>query len=125
MSYVKNYYVIISLIVLMVLRIFVSGIWFSTIILAGFLIALHDIIIKVYDQNKTIIIQRQKIRYAIVSIVLNAFFVIILVVAIINFIIGIKLICSATVLDEITIFTLLISLPQSFIIKKINKIIRT
>ncbi len=121
----KNIYVIIALIVLMITRVFVCyGDWFSTVVIAGFLVALFDIISKLYLANRTLVIDKQKIRYAVIFIILNLIFVSALILLIINAIINLEFFSKVVVLDEITLLTLLISLPQNLIIEAINRSVR-
>ena len=125
MTKIKNFYVIIAILVLMITRIFVDSCsWFSSVIIAGFLVALFDIISKVSEANRTLVIHRHKKRNAIILIILHLIFVSILILLVINAIINLEFINKDIVLDEITLLTLLISLPQNLIIDGMNKYIR-
>ena len=123
MKFLKNAYLIFILVLLMVLRLFANGSWFSTIVFAGFVIALYDIIHKVFHSNRNIIKNQQKERFAIVFIILNILFVLCLALIVVDLVTNWAWLDNTTLLDEVTLLTLLISLPQSQIIEWINNYI--
>lgn len=123
MKFLKNAYLIFILVLLMVLRLFANGSWFSTIVFAGFVIALYDIIHKVFHSNRNIIKNQQKERFAIVFIILNILFVLCLALIVVDLVTNWAWLDNATLLDEVTLLTLLISLPQSQLIEWINNYI--
>ena len=123
MKLLKNAYLILVLILLMVLRLFAEGSWFSAIVFAGFAVALYDIIHKIFHSNRNIIKNRQKERFAIVFIVLNVVFILCLALIVVDLVTNWAWMDNITLLDEITLLTLLISLPQSQIIEWVNNFI--
>lgn len=123
MKLLKNTYLIFILVLLIILRLFASGSWFSTIVFAGFVIALYDIIHKVFSSNRNIIKNQQKERFAIVFIILNVIFVLCLALIVVDLVTNWAWLDNTTLLDEVTLLTLLISLPQGQIIEWINNYI--
>lgn len=124
MKSIKNIHIVIIIIVLFIFRLFKSGGWFGCVVIAGFLVALFDIIVKLYKTNTNLVFDKHKSRYGLILIGLNLLFSIGLILLFANAIWYISWINNTLVLDEITLLTLLISLPQESIISRINSTIR-
>lgn len=123
MKTVKSLYYIIALIVLMIVRPFASGNWFGSIVLAGLFTAWLNLLNTIWSDNFHLVSKKSKSRYAIIMLCISLLGVILLILAILNLILNITWLNHPTVLDEITLFTLLISLEQNTIVSMFNRII--
>ncbi len=123
MKTVKSLYYIIALIVLMIVRPFASGNWFGSIVLAGLFTAWLNLLNTIWSDNLHLVSKKSKSRYAIIMLCISLLGVILLILAILNLILNITWLNHPTVLDEITLFTLLISLEQNTIVSMFNRII--
>lgn len=124
MRAIKNFYIIISLIALMIVRLFAPGEWFGSIVLAGLFVTLLDTIRKIQINNAHITDESSKKRYAIVHIVLIIIGAVLLILAIINLVHNITWLNKPIVLDEFTLFTLLVCLAQNTVVDIANSIIK-
>ncbi len=124
MDKIKDVHIMILIVFLMIMRLFVAGKWFGCVVLAGLLVAIFDLISKLYKSNLKLVANRQKVRYGICFIILNVFFFIGCVLIALNIILEMQWLSDATFLDEITLFTLLLTLPQNLIVEHINQIIQ-
>ena len=124
MDKIKDVHIMILIVFLMIMRLFVAGKWFGCVVLAGLLVAIFDLISKLYKSNLKLVANRQKVRYGICFIILNVFFFIGCVLIALNIILEMQWLSGATFLDEITLFTLLLTLPQNLIVEHINQIIQ-
>ena len=68
MKAIKNFYTIISLIVLMILRPFSPGEWFGSVAIAGLFVIWVDTIQKVWKANNKLTLEQEKVRYAVVML---------------------------------------------------------
>lgn len=112
------------IIFLMIIRFFASGKWFGCVVIAGLLVAIFDLIIKLYKSNLQIVVKQQKVRYGICFILLNILFLLGCILIAVNVIFEIQWLNEAIFLDEMTLLTLLLTLSQNLILESINKIIR-
>lgn len=124
MDKIKDVHIMVLIVFLMIMRLFVAGKWFGCVVLAGLLVAIFDLISKLYKSNLKLVANRQKVRYGICFIILNVFFFIGCVLIALNIILEMQWLSDATFLDEITLFTLLLTLPQNLIVEHINQIIQ-
>lgn len=124
MDKIKDVHIMVLIIFLMIMRLFVVGKWFGCVVLAGLLVAIFDLISKLYKNNLRLVEKRQKIRYGICFIILNVFFFIGCALIALNIMLEIQWLSDAAFLDEITLFTLLLSLSQNLIVERINQIIQ-
>ena len=124
MDKIKDVHIMILIVFLMIMRLFVAGKWFGCVVLAGLLVAIFDLISKLYKSTLKLVANRQKVRYGICFIILNVFFFIGCVLIALNIILEMQWLSDATFLDEITLFTLLLTLPQNLIVEHINQIIQ-
>lgn len=124
MDKIKDIHIMVLIVFLMIMRLFVAGKWFGCIVLAGLLVAIFDLINKLYKSNLKLVANRQKVRYGICFIILNIFFFIGCVLIALNIILEIQWLSDVTFLDEITLFTLLLTLPQNLIVERINQLIQ-
>lgn len=124
MDKIKDVHIMVLIVFLMIMRLFVAGKWFGCVVLAGLLVATFDLISKLYKSNLKLVANRQKVRYGICFIILNVFFFIGCVLIALNIIMEMQWLSDATFLDEITLFTLLLTLPQNLIVEHINQIIQ-
>jgi len=120
----KNWYISIILLILMILRFIASGKWFGSVVVAGVLVTWIDTTNKIWKENLNVIGTRKKARYAIVLLAMFFIGLIQVVLIVVNSVMGIEWLNLPIVLDEITLFALLICLSQNEIIGLLNKIIR-
>lgn len=123
MKAIKNFYTIISLIVLMILRPFSPGEWFGSVAIAGLFVTWVDAIQKVWKANNKLTLEQEKVRYAVVMLVLSLFGLVQLILIIVNLIVGIEWLNLPVVLDELTLLALLVCLAQNTLVEFINNII--
>lgn len=124
MNKIRDGHIFWLLVFLMVVRVFVGGKWFANIVIAGMLVALLDLINKLFRSNQEIVNNRQKIKYGIWIVILNFSFWVGCVLILLNIILEIPILCDITFLDEITLLTLVLTLSQKMILEKINEMIR-
>lgn len=124
MKAIKNLYVVISLIVLMILRPFAPGEWFGSIVIAGLFVTWLDTMHRIWKSNADLTIENEKIRYAIVFVVMVLVGVALLILIVVNLVIGLKWLNLPIVLDECTLLALLICLSQNTIVDIANSIIK-
>lgn len=124
MKAIKNFYTIISLIVLMILRPFSPGEWFGSVAIAGLFVTWVDAIQKVWKANNKLTLEQEKVRYAVVMLVLSLFGLVQLILIIVNLIVGIEWLNLPVVLDELTLLALLVCLAQNTLVEFINNIIK-
>lgn len=124
MKAIKNFYTIISLIVLMILRPFSPGEWFGSIAIAGLFVTWMDTIQKIWKTNNKLTLESEKVRYAVVMLILSLIGLIQLILIIVNLIVGIGWLNLSVVLDELTLLALLACLAQTTIVEFINNIIK-
>lgn len=124
MNKIKDIHILIFIIFLMVIRIGEEGKWFGVVVLSSLLIPLFEIINKIYLNNLNLVEKNQKVRYGIFLTISNLIFLLILLLLVIDFVKDIKWMNTSLFLDEITLLTLLLTLPQNLIIEIINNLIR-
>lgn len=124
MKAIKNFYTIISLIVLMILRPFSPGEWFGSVAIAGLFVTWVDTIQKVWKANNKLTLEQEKVHYAVVMLVLSLFGLVQLILIIVNLIVGIEWLNLPVVLDELTLLALLVCLAQNTLVEFINNIIK-
>jgi len=124
MNVIKNWYAIVALVTLMVTRLFASGEWFGSVVVAGVLVTWIDTTNKIWHKNSNIIRIKEKVRFAIVMLSMSFFGVVQLVLIIVNLVVGLKWLNSPLILDEITLMALLICVIQNEFIDWINNIIK-
>ena len=124
MKAIKNFYTIISLIVLMILRPFSPGEWFGSIAIAGLFVTWMDTIQKIWKTNNKLTLESEKVRYAVVMLILSLIGLIQLILIIVNLIVGIGWLNLSVVLDELTLLALLACLAQTVLVEFINNIIK-
>lgn len=124
MDKVKDIHIFGSIFSLMIMRVFGTGKWFSCVVYAGLLVALFDLISKLYKSNMTLVDKKHMIRYGGYFVALNFIFGIGCILIFLNLILEIPWLNDVALLDEITLLTLLLTLPQKLILEKINKEIR-
>lgn len=125
MRTIKNIYSGVGIFTLMILRLFVSGNWFGSIVLWGLLIAWIDTIGKVLKECDSITHINERRKHAIVMIIMTLFGLVLLLLSIINLVNNISFINDPIFIDEVTLVTLLISLLQNSIIRFICNRIKT
>ncbi|MBQ4517683.1 MAG: hypothetical protein II997_03750 [Clostridia bacterium] len=124
MNVIKNWYAIVALVTLMVIRLFASGEWFGSVVVAGVLVTWIDTTNKIWHKNSNIIRTKEKVRFAIVMLSMSFLGVVQLVLIIVNLVVGLKWLNSPLILDEITLMALLICVIQNEFIDWINNIIK-
>ena len=125
MKAIKNLYVIVSIVVLMIIRPFAPGEWFGSIVIAGLFVTWLDTIHKVWKSNFDFLSEQEKERYAIALILMAGIGLVLLVLIIVNFIVHIRWLNSSVVLDEITLLALLICLSQETFVNLVTGLIKT
>ena len=124
MKAIKNLYVIITMVVLMIVRPFAPGEWFGSIVVAGLFVTWLDTIHKVWRSKEELSITKQKERYAIVIMLMVVIGLILLIFIVVNFIVNIALLNSSVILDEITLLALLLCLSQDTLVSLLINIIK-
>lgn len=125
MNAIKNLYIVISLIALMILRPFSPGEWFGSIVIAGLLVTWLDTMHKIWKSNPSLTIENEKIRYAMVFVVMGLIGAALLVLILVNLVINLGWLNLPIVLDECTLLALLICLSQNTIVNIANNIIKS
>lgn len=125
MKAIKDFYVITTLIVLMIIRPFAPGEWFGSIVIAGLLVTWLDTTYNIWKSNTNITSEREKARYAIVLIIMALLGAAMLILIILNLIMEITWLNTSIVLDEATLLALLLCLSQNTIIGIANCIIKS
>ncbi len=125
MKAIKDFYVITTLIVLMIIRPFAPGEWFGSIVIAGLLVTWLDTTYKIWKSNTNITSEREKARYAIVLIIMALLGAAMLILIILNLIMEITWLNTSIVLDEATLLALLLCLSQNTTIGIANCIIKS
>lgn len=100
----------------MAVRPFASGYWFGSIVVAGLLVTWIDYMIKVSAIGIKLANPRQKEMYGKTMAFMGIVGAILLILLVYNLIIPIQWLNIPIVLDEITLFTLLLCLCQETII---------
>ena len=124
MHAIKNLYIIISMVVLMIIRPFAPGEWFGPIVIAGLFVTWLDTIHKIWKSNLELPFEKEKERYAIALIIMTGIGLIMLVFIIVNLIVHIEWLNSSVVLDEITLLALLLCLSQEVVVNSITCLIK-
>lgn len=124
MNKIKDIHTVVVIIFLMIIRTKEEGKWFGVVVLSSLLIPLFEIIKKIYLNNLNLVGKKQKVRYGIFLIIFNFIFLLILILLIIYLVKDIKWMNTSLFLDEITLLTILLTLPQNLIIELINNSIR-
>lgn len=123
MKIIRKFYITIALITLMIIRLFASGTWFASIVVCGLLVSWVDLISRVRKSYADINTDKGRVRYAITLSILSLFGAAFLILIIVNLALGIKWMNSPLLLDECTLFTLLICLCQDMIVNILYLII--
>lgn len=124
MRTIKTFYVAISLFCLMVLRLFVSGNWVGSVTVAGLFVAWVDTTNQIRLSFTNFKSASEKIRYGKVITVLVLLGAVQLLLMIINVIVGINWLNQPLVLDEISLFSLLMCLSQKEFVVLLVSIIK-
>lgn len=123
MNVIKQFYIFIALIALMIIRPFASSQWMGSVAVAGLLVTWTDTMQQIWNDNKNLICKRKKVKYAISFLIMSVLSIVFLVLILVNLIVGIEWLNAPICLDEITLLSLLLCLSQKLIIRLINNII--
>ena len=124
MEKVKDTHIFWSIVILIIIRIFQAGKWVACVTIAGFIIAISDIIRNIYLANQDLVDEEEKVRYGTIFIGANILLGIATCLLLVNFTMEIEILYSSILIDEISLFTLLLTLSQKKILRKINNMIR-
>lgn len=124
MKVIKNFYIIISLITLIILRPFASGDWFGSIVVAGLFVTWIDTLHKIWLENAELNNEQEKLRYVVILLTMTLMGLVLLILIIVNLVISIDWLNSPLVLDEFTLVALLICLSQDVLVKMMTGIIK-
>lgn len=124
MEKIKDTHIFRSIIFLIIIRLFQGGKWVACVTIAGLIIAFVDVIRKLYAENRDLVDENEKVRYGSILVVIDILLGIIIFLLIINLTMDIKILYSSILIDEISLFTLLLTLSQKEILQKINNKIR-
>ena len=124
MKIIKSIYVVISLLCLMIVRVFVSGNWVGSVAVAGLLVAWIDITNQVRLSLSCFRSPSEKKRYGKVLAFLVLTGAVQLILIIVNLIIGINWLNHPLLLDEISLFSLLICLAEREFVNMFVSIIK-
>ena len=108
----------------MILRPFSPGEWFGSIAIAALFVTWMDTIQKIWKTNNKLTLESEKVRYAVVMLILSLIGLIQLILIIVNLIVGIGWLNLSVVLDELTLLALLACLAQTTLVEFINNIIK-
>ena len=123
MKVIKNIYLVITLIVLMILRPFASGNWFGSIVVAGLFVTWMDTMNCVWQDNSNLN-GREKVRYGIIFTIMGLVGVVLLILIIVNLVKDIDWLNNTIFLDEITLLALMICISQKSFIRLLGNIIK-
>lgn len=123
MKVIKNIYLVIALIVLMILRPFASGNWFGSIVVAGLFVTWMDTMNCVWQDNSNLN-GREKVRYGIIFTIMGLVGVVLLILIIVNLVKDIAWLNNTIFLDEITLLALMICISQKSFIRLLGNIIK-
>ena len=123
MKVIKNIYLVIALIVLMILRPFASGNWFGSIVVAGLFVTWMDTMNCVWQDNSNLN-GREKVRYGIIFTIMGLVGVVLLILIIVNLVKDIDWLNNTIFLDEITLLALMICISQKSFIRLLGNIIK-
>lgn len=123
MRTIRNLYIFVSLLTLMILRPFAPGQWMGSVTVAGLLITWLDTIHQVWINNRDIIAIDKKKKYACLLSIMALVGLVLLVLILVNLIVGLEWLNYPIVLDEITLLSILTCLFQKTIIHWSNKLI--
>lgn len=123
MHAIKNFYIFVALLALMIVRPFAPGAWMGSVAVAGLLVTWLDTMRQVWNSNRKLISKSKKKKYAIMLTTMAALGIVLLVLIVINLIVGIEWLNQSLCTDEITLLSLLICLCQNTIIHFINWVI--
>ena len=123
MHAIKNFYIFVALLALMIVRPFAPGAWMGSVAVAGLLVTWLDTMRQVWNSNRKLISKSKKKKYAIMLTTMAVLGIVLLVLIVINLIVGIEWLNQSLCTDEITLLSLLICLCQNAIIHFINWVI--
>lgn len=123
MKVIKNLYLVIALIVLMILRPFASGNWFGSVVVAGLFVTWMDTMNCVWQDNSKLN-GSEKVRYGVIFIIMGLIGLVLLIMIVVNFIKNIDWLNNTIFLDEITLLALLICISQKSFIRLLGNIIK-
>ena len=115
MKVIKDLYLIITLLVLMLLRPWAPGNWFGSVVVAGLLVTWLDTLNHIWEDNSTSN-DKEKVRYGVIFTIMGLIGLSLLILLVINLVKSIEWLNSTIVLDELTLLALLLCVSQkSFI----------
>lgn len=123
MKVIKNLYLIIALVVLMILRPFALGDWFGSVVVAGLFVTWMDTVNCVW-QNNSNLYGKEKIRYGIIFTIMGLVGLVLLILIIANFVKDIDWLNNEIFLDEITLLALMICISQKSFVGLLDNIIK-
>lgn len=123
MEKIKQTHIFWFIVVLMIIRLFCAGKWMACVGMAGLMIAIGDVLCRFYCENRDVSGDRMRTRYGIVFIFINLLFFITGILLIVNMIADVPCLYDVLLVDEMTLFTLLLTITQNKVIDKLNKFI--
>ena len=123
MKVIKNTYLILSLVVLMLLRPSATGMWFGSVVVAGLFVTWLDTMNCVW-QNNSELNREQKVRYGAIFVIMALVGLGLLVLIIVNLVKNIAWLNNALFLDEITLLALVLCISQKSFVAFLGKIIK-
>lgn len=123
MKVIKDLYLIITLLVLMLLRPWAPGNWFGSVVVAGLLVTWLDTLNHIWEDNSTSN-DKEKVRYGVIFTIMGLIGLSLLILLVINLVKSIEWLNSTIVLDELTLLALLLCVSQKSFINLLGNIIK-
>ncbi len=123
MKVIKDLYLIITLLVLMLLRPWAPGNWFGSVVVAGLLVTWLDTLNHIWEDNSTSN-DKEKVRYGVIFTIMGLIGLSLLILLVINLVKSIVWLNSTIVLDELTLLALLLCVSQKSFINLLGNIIK-
>lgn len=123
MRVIKNLYLVIALVVLMILRPFASGNWFGSVVVAGLFVTWMDTMNCVWQGNSKLN-GKEKVRYGIIFTSMGLVGVVLLALIIVNVVKDIEWLNNTIFLDEVTLLALVICISQKSFVRLLGNIIK-
>ena len=124
MRTIRDIFLLVIILFLMLLRIWFSGYWLGSVAIAGVLITWMDIICKIVQRNQSLSNAFRQRRFVIIVAVLVVVGLAMAVIMVWNLVVGLEWVNDSLLLDELGLLSLLLCLPEEGILKWITAIIQ-
>lgn len=124
MRRISKIYYFFVFILLVLLRLFVSGPWLGSITVCGLFVTWFDMLNQIWEKNKNLS-PNEKSRYGFIILILAIIGLALLLLTVLNLIVPLKWLTKQIVLDEITLLALMFCVMQKDMVSIICKIIKS